>query len=384
MSSSANTTEKIIIISPAFPYRGGIAATTDRLAKEYSQRGEIVEIWTYKMLYPKVIFPGKSQYLDLEKHKAPEGITIHRKISSINPFNWIKVGRQLKRANAKKVIIRYWLPFLGPCLGSIIRFAKNDKTKFVGLIDNVSPHESRFGDKVLSKYFYKRLHGFLVMSKKGIQELQDKFKIQNKITYSPHPLFDIYGEPLNKVEACQKLNLDSNLNYILSFGLIRKYKGVDLLIKAFKTFTVDNPNHRLLIVGECYGDWATYQAIIDELELNDKIIRFDSFIPDDEVKYYFSAADFLALTYRTATQSGVTQIAYSMELPILVTNVGDLATMVPNNKVGKVVSPDNNQAIVDAMTEMSVPAQISHYKTGIAEEKKRFEWSVLCDNLDQL
>jgi glycosyltransferase involved in cell wall biosynthesis len=384
LSSPANTPEKIIIISPAFPYRGGIAATTDRLAKEYIERGEIVEIWTYKMLYPKVIFPGKSQYLDLEKHNAPEGITIHRKISSVNPFNWIKVGRQLKKANAKKVLIRYWLPFLGPCLGSIIRFAKNGKTKFVGLIDNVSPHESRFGDKMLSKYFYKRLDGFLVMSKKGIDELKGKFKIQNKITYSPHPLFDIYGEPLSKEEACEKLQLDSNLNYILSFGLVRKYKGVDLLIKAFKSFSSENPNHRLLIVGECYGDWETYQSIIDELDLNDKIIRFDLFVPDNEVKYYFSVSDFLALTYRTATQSGVTQIAYSMELPILVTDVGDLATMVPNGKVGRVVEAANNQAIVDAMSEMSSPDQIVHYKKGITEEKKRFEWSVLCDNLDQL
>ncbi|NOQ75977.1 MAG: glycosyltransferase [Crocinitomix sp.] len=384
MSSPTNTPEKIIIISPAFPYRGGIAATTDRLAKEYSQRGETVEIWTYKMLYPKIIFPGKSQYLDLEKHNAPEGITIHRKISSVNPFNWIKVGRQLKKANAKKVIIRYWLPFLGPCLGSIIRFAKNGKTIFVGLIDNVSPHESRFGDKMLSKYFYKKLDGFLVMSKKGIHELQAKFKIQNKITYSPHPLFDIYGDPMDKAKAYEKLNLDPNLNYILSFGLIRKYKGVDLLIRAFHDFSEQHPNHRLLIVGECYGDWATYQSLIDELDLNDKVIRFDSFIPDAEVKYYFSAADFLALTYRTATQSGVTQIAYSMELPILVTNVGDLATMVTDGKVGRVVEAGNNQAIVDAMKEMSVSAQIAHYKAGIAEEKKRFEWSVLCDNLDQL
>ncbi len=384
MSSSANTSEKIIIISPAFPYRGGIAATTDRLAKEYTNRGEEVEIWTYKMLYPKVIFPGKSQYLDLTKHKAPEGITIHRKISSVNPFNWIKVGRQLKKANAKKVIIRYWLPFLGPCLGSIVRFAKNSKTKFVGLIDNVSPHESRFGDKSLSKYFYKKLDGFLVMSKKGIQELQDKFQIKNKITYSPHPLFDIYGKPMDKTEACAQLSLDPNLNYILSFGLVRKYKGVDLLIKAFKDFSAIHPNHRLLIVGECYDDWSNYQTVIDELNLNEKIIRFDLFIPDNEVKFYFSAADFLALTYRTATQSGVTQIAYSMELPILVTNVGDLATMVKDGIVGRVVPPGNNDAIIDAMAQMSTPNQLEAYKKGITLEKKRFEWSVLCDNLDQL
>ncbi len=383
MSSPANTPEKIIIISPAFPYRGGIAATSDRLAKEYGNRNVDIEIWTYKMLYPKIIFPGKNQLLDLDKHSAPEEITIHRKISSINPFNWIKVGKQLKKVNASKVIVRYWLPFLGPCLGTIIRFAKNGKTKFVGLIDNVVPHESRMGDKMLSRYFYKRLDGFLVMSKKGIGQLTEIFKVDKQIIYSPHPFFDIYGDVVEKTAACKHLKLDANLNYVLSFGLIRKYKGIDLLIIAFKSFSENHPNHRLLIVGECYDDWKIYQAQIDQLKLNDKIIRFDSFIADDQVKYYFSAADFLALTYHTATQSGVTQIAYSMELPILVTDVGDLATMVPDGKVGRVVKPENTDAITNAMVEMIQPDNLKLYREGIAEEKKRFEWSVLCDNLDQ-
>jgi len=156
-----------------------------------------------------------------------------------------------------------------------------------------------------------------------------------------------------------------------------------LLIIAFKSFSENHPNHRLLIVGECYDDWKIYQAQIDQLKLNDKIIRFDSFIADDQVKYYFSAADFLALTYHTATQSGVTQIAYSMELPILVTDVGDLATMVPDGKVGRVVKPENTDAITNAMVEMIQPDNLKLYREGIAEEKKRFEWSVLCDNLDQ-
>lgn len=384
MSSPTNTPEKIIIISPAFPYRGGIAATSDRLAKEYLKRNVEIEIWTYKMLYPKIIFPGKSQFLDLEKHQTPEGITIHRKISSINPFNWIKVGRALKKANASKVIIRYWLPFLGPCLGTIIRFAKNNTSQFVGLIDNVTPHESRMGDKMLSRYFYKRLDGFLVMSKKGIGQLKELFNIDKKITYSPHPLFDIYGDPVAKVDACAHLKIDPSLKYILSFGLIRKYKGIDLLLTAFENFAKNNTDYRLLIVGECYDDWSIYQNQIDKLNLNDKIIRVDSFIADDEVKYYFSASDFLALTYHTATQSGVTQIAYSMGLPILVTNVGDLANMVPDGKVGRVVAPENTMAITNAMKEMTKLTTLLDYRAGIAEEKKRFEWSVLCDNLDQL
>jgi glycosyltransferase involved in cell wall biosynthesis len=374
---------KTIIISTAFPYRGGIAATTDRLAKEYIKRGDDVQIWTYKLLYPKVLFPGKSQYHDLEKHQTPKGLIIYRKINAINPFNWIKIGKQLKKEKADKVIIRYWLPFLAPCLGTIIRFAKNKKTKFIGLIDNVSPHESRIGDKKLSAYFYKKLDGFLVMAKGGIQELKDKFNVLKPIEYSPHPLFDIYGEPIDKIAASNALGLDPELHYILSFGLIRKYKGLDLLLKAFQTFSDTHPNHRLIIAGECYDNWEDYATIINELKLNEKVIRFDSFIADQDVKYYFSVADFLALTYKSATQSGVTQIAYSMELPILVTNVGDLANMVPHDKVGR-VSDINISAIAENLNIMAQPTVMKQYRIGIKEEKKRFEWSVLCDKLDTL
>lgn len=374
---------KIILISPAFPYRGGIAATTDRLAKEYLDRGENVEIWTYKMLYPKIIFPGKSQYLDPKKHEAPKGISIKRKISSINPFNWIKVGKQLKKENPSKVIIRYWLPFLGPALGTIIKFAKTKSIQFIGLIDNVSPHESRFGDKNLSNYFYKKLDGFLVMSEKGINELKSTFNVTQPISYSPHPLFDIYGNSIPKEQAAKELNLDPQYNYILSFGLVRKYKGIDLLIEAFAKGIERFPNHRLIIAGECYSKWEEYQQLIDTLNINDKIIRIDTFISNEDVASYFSVADYLALTYKSATQSGVTQIAYSMELPILVTNVGDLANMVPHNKVGQVVEK-NISAITEGMQVLSDPDKLNAFKKGIQEEKKRFEWSYLCDNLDQL
>ncbi|MGB1103182.1 MAG: glycosyltransferase [Crocinitomicaceae bacterium] len=380
MSKSA---KKIIIISPAFPYRGGIAATSDRLAKAYLDRGEDVEIWTYKLLYPKVLFPGKSQYLDLDQHKAPEGIKILRKISTINPFNWLKVGRQLKKVQPDLVIVRYWLPFLGPALGSILRFGKSKSSRFIGLIDNVIPHEKRFGDDALSNYFYKRLDGFLVMAKKGVIDLKERFNITKNVSYSPHPLYDIYGKQVSKEEAISKLNLDPNNKYILSFGLIRKYKGLDWLLTAFAEFAKEHPNYRLIIAGECYDEWADYQKIIDDKNIGDRIIRFDEFIPDKEVKYYFSAADFLTLTYRTATQSGVTQIAYSMHLPIFVTNVGDLAEMVPNDKVGLVVEPVIS-SIVNGLSKMAVEEELKKYRMGVINEKKRFEWDTLCDNLDAL
>jgi len=374
--------QKTIIIAPAFPYRGGIAATSDRLAQEYLKRGNEVEVWTFKLMYPKIIFPGKTQYLE-EGTPAPEGVTIHRKISSINPFNWIKVGRQLKKSKANQTIIRYWLPFMAPALGTIAKIGKSKENHVSCLVDNVIPHEKRMGDTFLSRYFFKQMDGFVVMAQEGIQQLKEVFKVKKKVHYSPHPLFDIYGEKLTKRDACAALNINLERKYILSFGLIRKYKGVDLLIQAFAKIKDQHPDFDLIIAGESYDNWEDYQTIIDELNLNDRIIRKDNFIPNEEVKHYFSAAAFLALTYRTATQSGVTQIAYSMELPMLVTNVGDLSNMVPHDKVG-LVCENSVEDIAKHIDLMCNDEKLAQYEANIQEEKKKFEWSKLCDSIDSL
>ena len=376
------SSEKIILISPAFPYRGGIAATSDRLAQEYLKRGADVEVWTFKMMYPKFLFPGKTQYQE-EGTPGPEGIKIIRKISSVNPFNWFKVGRDLKQSGASKAIIRFWLPFFGPCFGNIARIGKKGGVKIICLADNVVPHEARKGDKFLSKYFFKRVDAFLVMAEKGIAQLKETFNYRKPIIYSPHPLFDVYGDPMSKEKGCKHLNISPEFDYILSFGLIRKYKGVDLLLEAFASVKDQLPNQKIILAGEAYDDWSDYQAIIDKHKLNERIIRFDKFIANDDVKYFFSAGDYLALTYRHATQSGVTQIAYTMNLPMLVTNVGDLMNMVPNGKVGLVCENDI-KSIANALIDMSNKANLSSFVTGIEEEKKRFEWGRLCDNLDKL
>ena len=250
------------------------------------------------------------------------------------------------------MIIRYWLPFLTPCLGTIAKIGKTKTNKITCLVDNVIPHEKRFGDKILSSYFFKKMDGLIVMAEKGKTQLEQIFKIKKEIRYSPHPLFDIYGDKVSKELACAHLNISAEYNYILSFGLVRKYKGVDLLIQAFNEIKDDFPNHKLLIAGESYDNWQDYQDLIDKLNLNDRIVRVNEFIANEEVKYFFSAADYLALTYRTATQSGVTQIAYSMETPMLVTNVGDLANMVKNDVVGQVCENSTSE-IATAITKMN-------------------------------
>ncbi|MEX1000526.1 MAG: glycosyltransferase [Crocinitomicaceae bacterium] len=378
-----NRPQKIIIISPAYPYRGGIAATTDRLAQEYLSRGEEVEVWTYKMLYPKLIFPGKTQFVNTDIQAPPSGVTIKRKINAGNYLNWIKVRKALKKAAADKVIIRYWIPFLAPCLGTIAHFKRPPHTKVICLADNVIPHEKRRGDTILSRFFFRKMDGFVVMAKQGIEQLEQIFHIKKPIIYSPHPLFDIYGTPVSKKEAAKELGLDPDTPFILSFGLVRKYKGVDLLIESFAHFSKNHPQHKLIIVGECYDDWSVYQQLIDKHHLQDKIVRVDQFIPDEKVKYYFSIADFIALTYRSATQSGVTQIAYSMELPMLVTAVGDLSNMVKSGTSGLVCETDI-PSITDALETLSKEENLALYRKGVKDEKKRFSWSTLCDNLDRL
>ena len=376
------SSDKVILIAPAFPYRGGIAATSDRLAQEYVDRGVEVEVWTFKMMYPKFLFPGKTQYQE-EGTEAPKGIKILRKISSVNPFNWFKVGKELKKSGATKAIIRFWLPFFGPCFGNIARIGKKGGVKIICLADNVVPHEKRKGDKFLSKYFFKRVDAFLVMAEKGIDQLKETFEYKSPIIYSPHPLFDVYGDPMNKEEACKKLNIPSEYDYILSFGLIRKYKGVDLLLEAFAKVKDQMPNRKIIIAGESYDDWNEYQMIIDKHNMNDRIVRIDQFIANDDVKYFFSAGDYLALTYRHATQSGVTQIAYTMNLPMLVTNVGDLMNMVPDGKVGLVCENDI-ESISEALIKMNNTESLQAFAENIELEKKRFEWGTLCDNLDKL
>ena len=221
------------------------------------------------------------------------------------------------------------------------------------------------------------------MASEGVDQLKEQFAITKPIKYSPHPIFDIYGDAVEKLDACKKLNLDASFKYILFFGLVRKYKGLDLLLEGFAKFSSDQPNFKLLIAGESYDDWSTYQKIIDDHQLGEKIIRINSFIADKDVKYYFGASEFLALTYHSATQSGVTQIAYSLNLPMLVTDVGDLPNMVKHDAVGQVCKK-NSTAIANGLATISNQENINRYRKNILIEKIRFEWSTLCDSLDNL
>jgi glycosyltransferase involved in cell wall biosynthesis len=361
---------KIISIGPAYPYRGGLASFNDRLAQQFSSEGHDVVLITFSLQYPKLLFPGKTQYTD---GPQPGGIKISRLINSINPINWIKTGFKIKNQKPDVLLIRFWLPFMGPCFGTIARIAKlNRHTSVICIFDNVIPHEKRFGDSLLTRYFTRCIDGAIVMSQTVLNDLR-KFRDNIPVKLSLHPLFDNYGMPVERNKALALLKLDTTNFYILFFGFIRAYKGLDLLIEAFSDKRLRERKLKLVIAGEFYEDDTPYRDLIKSLNLEDDIIFFDHFIKDSEVPLFFSIADLVVQPYKTATQSGVTQIAYYFEKPMLVTDVGGLREIVQDGKCGYVVKPEP-KLIADAITDFFFNDRKAIFTEGVRQEKEKFSW----------
>ena len=371
---------KIVILGTAYPYRGGLAAFNERLAREFQSQGHEVVIYTFTHQYPNFLFPGKTQY---STEPAPENLKIVRKVHSYNPFNWFKVGREIARLNPDMMITKFWLPFMAPCFGTIARkVRKNKHTKLISILDNVIPHEHRIGDKAFARYFIRPTDGFVAMSKSVLADLR-LFTQDKPAVFCPHPLYDHYGARLPREEALSLLNLSPDFRYVLFFGFIRAYKGLDLLLEAFADDRFKAANIKLLVAGEFYGDPAPYLNKIKELQIEDRVVLCTDFIPDSEVNRYFSAADIVAQPYKTATQSGVTQIAFHFEKPMLVTNVGGLPEIVPDGKIGYVVEPDSKQ-IADALVRYFEENKQAEFEVNIVDEKQKYLWSTFTEFIEKL
>ncbi len=370
---------KILIVGPAWPYRGGIADFDERIAREYIKKGDEVEIFTFTLQYPSFLFPGKTQY---SPDPRPEDLDIKRKVNSINPFNWIKVGRELKKKNADLLIIKFWLPLMAPCFGTIARIMKgNGKTKVVSILDNIIPHEHRPGDKILSKYFVSSIDAFIAMSKSVYDDLKS-LNDKRPCLLSPHPIYDNFGTAVSREEAIGSLGLNPSAKYMLFFGFIRDYKGLDILLKAVADERIKSSDIKLIVAGEFYNNSETYFEMEKELGLEGKIIWRTDFIADEQVKNYFCASDIIVQPYKTATQSGVTQIAYHFEKPMLVTNVGGLPEIVPNGKVGYSVEPEA-KVIADAINDFYSNGRYTEFVENIKEEKKKYSWDRMLENVDK-
>jgi len=361
---------KIVLIGSAHPLRGGLATFNERLIREYRKKGHQAFIYTFSLQYPSVFFPGKTQR---SSEPAPANLPVYVKVNSINPFNWIRVGLELKRQKPDLVLVKYWIPFMAPCFGTICRIIKkNHHSVVVTIIDNIIPHEKRPGDRLLSRFWTRSVDGFVAMSREVMKDLET-FNIQKPKVFCAHPLYDNFGDAVPKDKARQKLHLDPTFRYVLFFGFIRDYKGLDLLLKAFSDPGLKNSNIKLLVAGEFYCDPKPYMEIIAQQQLEEQVIMSNDFIPDSQVAYYFCSADLVAQPYKSATQSGVTQIAYHFNKPMVITHVGGLAEFVPDGKVGFVVEPEPT-AIAAAIIRFYDENREQEFSQQAAIEKQKYSW----------
>ncbi len=372
----------IVILGTAYPYRGGLASFNEMLARTFAKQGHRVNIITFKLQYPALLFPGKTQF---SESPAPDDLRIERMINSVNPFNWLRVGYRIRKMRPDMMILKYWSPFMAPCLGTICRIVRGNKhTIILSQLDNIIPHEKHFYDKILTRYFVGSVNGFLYMSQQVKNDL-DLFTTDKPSIYAPHPLFGNFGEKVSKDEACHRLGLSLDKHYVLFFGLIRDYKGLDLMFDAWallrqKGYTEDK---KLIVAGEFYMDKTPYLRQMERLGIGDEVILHDRFIKDEDVKYYFSAADVVVQPYKSATQSGVTQIAYQFEVPMIVTDVGGLSEIVPDNRAGYVVKPDA-ESIAQAVEKIYENNNLQQLTENLKTEKQRFSWEYFTEQLSKL
>jgi glycosyltransferase involved in cell wall biosynthesis len=377
-------TGTVVIIGPGYPLRGGLATFDQRLAREFISEGYDCVIYSFSLQYPDFMFPGTTQY---STEPPPEGLTILSRINSVNPFNWLSVGRELRRKKPDIIVVRYWLPLMGPALGTILRrVRKNRRTRIVAITDNVIPHEKRPGDRPFTRYFLNACDAFITMSEKVMNDLR-KFQPTRPARQVVHPLYDNFGEPITRGQARGLLrekgvNIGDNDKVILFFGFIRKYKGLDIALQAMADQRVRDLGIKLLVAGEFYEDAAPYHDLIAQLNIAPSLLLRTDFIPDSEVRQYLCAADAVIQPYRNATQSGVTPLAYHFEKPMIVSNIGGLAALVPHEQVGLVAAPDPT-SMAEAILRFFILGD-SYFIPALRQEKKKYSWSRLAANIIEL
>ena len=365
---------KIIILGTAYPFRGGLATFNERLARQLQAEGHIVEVITFTLQYPSFLFPGKTQY---STEKAPNDLLIRQQVNSCNPLNWIKVGRRIQQMQPDILISCYWMAFFAPCFGIIQRLAqRNGKTRCIALVHNMIPHEPSILDKIFAPFFVRNTNGFVALSESVVQDINRFDKAAKPKTSYPHPIYDHYGEQMTKEEACLALNLNPENEYMLFFGLVRAYKGLDLLLEAFGKVKEQLPKLQLIIAGEFYEDEHKYRTLITNNGLIDRVIIKNEFIADADLRKYFGAANLIAQPYKSATQSGVTQVAFHFEKPMLVTNVGGLGEIVHDHKMGYAVEP-NAEDIAEAITDYYTNNRQADYTEYLILQKENYSWSGL-------
>ncbi len=371
----------IVIIGPAYPLRGGLATYNERLARAFQAAGDTARLVTFSLQYPDFLFPGQTQF---STEAGPADLDIEVSLNSVNPLSWLAVGRRLRRERPDLVVFRFWLPFMGPALGTVARLVRgNGHTRVVAITDNVIPHEKRPGDGPLTRYFLRACDGFVTMSRSVLADLQRLGFGTKPALYRPHPLYDNFGPAKPKAAALAALGLSPAFRYVLFFGFIRAYKGLDILLEALSDARVRALPVKLIVAGEFYEDAAPYEAIIQQFNLESQLVRATDFIPNEQVANYFGAADMVIQPYKNATQSGVSQVAYHFGRPMLVTDVGGLAELIPAGVVGYVVPP-TSAAIAEALVDFYVNEREEAFAAGVRQEARKFSWEVMVAALKEV
>lgn len=377
---------RFVILGPAHPYRGGIAMTTERLAEALSEAGHWVEVVTFTLQYPGVLFPGESQTDD---RPAPTTYRVTRRLNAVNPLSYVATGRYIRSLAPDVILTRYWLPFLGPALGASLRVARRGTaTRVLAIADNVVPHESRPGDVALTRYFAGAVDAFVVMSRSVEHDLAPFLRHGQEVAYHPHPVYDNYGPPVARAAALARIGLDPEVHYGLFFGFIRDYKGLDLLFDAladprFGESLPDGKPFRLIVAGEFYGGREAYDAQVARLGIADRLELRTAYVPHERVRDYFAAADVVVQPYKTATQSGISQMAYHFGVPMIVTRVGGLPEIVPDGEVGYVVDVDA-AAVADALYAFYTQADRLALRQNVTRLARQYTWDSLVGLVERL
>ncbi len=368
----------IVLIGPMYPLRGGIAHASALLSSYLAHR-HTVTLFSFKRQYPSFLFPGTSQYED-----EGEGIPVpcEHSIDSINPFTWWKVGRRVRALAPDLVIFRYWMPFFAPCYTVIGWYAhRNPKTRILFLCDNIIPHDRRPGDIILTRLAFSQADYAIVQSNAVEQELH---RITQHIPYRhvPHPVYESFGKPISKTEARRKLGIEDE-HVILFFGFIRPYKGLRVLLQAMP-IVLSSMKLRLLIAGEFYKGEEEYRALISSLSLENAVTVHSSYIAHSEVPVFFSAADAVVLPYNSATQSGIVQIAYNFDKPVITTHVGGLSEVVQHGKTGYIVPPQDPIALAQAILKFYQENNEPSFVENVRIEKQKYSWDTMVNAIEQL
>lgn len=373
--------KNFLSIAPAHPLRGGIADFNETLTRSLQKQGFEASIVSYKKQYPAMLFPGKTQY---STASAPNDLRIATLLHSYNPFNWLKVVKYILAEKPDVLLLHFWMPFFAPALGFIAQRVKRKapQIRICGVCHNFLPHERSRFDIAFAKYFAARCDSFIAMSRSVQDDLQH-YAPQKKVQYTPHPMYNNFGETVTKSHAAAELNLPDNKNYVLFFGLVRKYKGLDLLLQAFAQKALNDEDIMLLIAGEFYDNPEIYTKQIAELGIANRVIIHNKFIDHNKVRFYFSLADIVAQTYHTATQSGITQIAFHFNVPMLVTNVGGLSEIVKHNKMGYVCEK-NPHEIAAALADFYANNRAEDFTQMVIAEKEKYSWERFVEMLVQV